>query len=443
MDRLARLIAFCVAWTLSSCAFAGAALYPALTEQGSPDFPDIASAINYVCSWSTKTLDSCTVTDHGMFGGDRLVQVRSTAHGPNEAVGSSSWVTGYRVSCSSGTANVQGFCSGDPCPTKGSGWTCGASTQCPPSGDVVAPSGTVYEAGNGLTSVVCLAGCEASAFMAAKQDGKNYVWGPIVSAGRACSGSSAPAAAPADPTCPVGKCPGTINGQSICVPCSETKQDTKASSSETAASAASGAAPGPGQTTTQSGSSSTTCAGDTCTTTGQQTVQNPDGSSETKTTTTTQSKGDYCKENPKAGACVGSESTWGGTCQAFTCDGDAVQCAQARGAWELACQLKTEATDPTVQAGTDAISQTGEASIKDQLGMNTSQVFDLASRLDSTSLFGTPGACPSDTVLPLGIGSVTLPFASMCPQLNLVGVAMMGLAYLIAAFIVFRPGKGA
>lgn len=305
--------------------------------------------------------------------------------------------------------------------------------------------GTVFEAGNGLTSTVCLAGCEASAFMAATQDGKNYVWGPISATGKACTQAPAglPSTSDASPQCSLGQCPGTINGRSICVPCSETKQDTKSSSAESAASAASGAASGPASTTIKNGSSSTTCKGETCTTTGQETVTNPDGSTQTKTTTTTQSKGDYCKENPKAGACTGSESTWGGTCQAFTCDGDAVQCAQARGAWELACQLKTEATDPTVQAGTEAIARSGESAIKEQLGMNTSQVFDLASRLDSTSLFGTPGACPSDTVLPLGIGSVTLPFASMCPQLNLVGIAMMGLAYLIAAFIVFRPGKGA
>lgn len=353
-------------------------------------------------------------------------------------------------SCATGLSVVNGSCQVKP--SCGAGQVYQPSTNtcvdnCPSDGTQLpgAGMGTVFEAGNGLTNTVCLAGCEASAFMAGKHEGKNYVWGPIRATGRSCVTASPtpPGTAEPNPACPVGKCPVTLNGSQLCVPCSETKQDTKASSSETAASASSGATPGPGQTTTQSGSSSTTCAGDTCTTTGQQTVTKPDGSTETKSTTTTQSKGDYCKENPKAGACVGSESTWGGTCQAFTCDGDAVQCAQARGAWELACQLKTEATDPTVQAGTEAIAGTGEAAIKDQLGMNTSQVFDLASRLDSTSLFGTPGACPSDTTLSLGIGSVTLPFASMCPQLNLVGVAMMGLAYLIAAFIVFRPGKGA
>lgn len=317
----------------------------------------------------------------------------------------------------------------------------GSPAQCPPAGDVVAPAGTVYEAGNGLTNVVCLAGCEASALMAAMHEGRNWVWGPIISTGAQCQ--SAPPVSDASPKCAVGQCPGTFNGSQICVPCNETKQDKSSSSSESSASAASGAASGPASTSTKDGSSSTTCKGESCTTTSRETVVNPDGSTDTKEVTTTQSKSDYCKDNPKAGACTGSESTWGGTCQAFTCDGDAVQCAQARGAWELACQLKTESTDPTVRAGTEAMAGTGEAAIKDQLGMNTSQGLDLASRLDSTSLFGTAGACPSDTTLTLGIGSVTLPFASMCPQLNLIGVAMMGLAYLIAAFIVFRPSKGA
>lgn len=449
MDRLARLIV----WLAFCCPFcASAAVTYTVTQfgNGSTTFTGSGGTVQAAADAWAANLNSAnwarcrdtygnvlakyTVVVTGVSG----TTVSYTLSAP--AVPNASGCAAY--SSSGTTTAVQSGTCPDGESQDGSG---ACHKVCPTSGTQLAGMGTVFEAGNGLTSTVCLAGCEASAFMAARQDGKNYVWGPISATGKACTQGPAglPSTSQASPQCGVGQCPGTLNGQTICVPCSESKQDTKASSSETAASAASGAAPGPGQTTTQSGSSSTTCAGDTCTTTGQQTVQNPDGSTETKTTTTTQSKGDYCKENPKAGACVGSESTWGGTCQAFTCDGDAVQCAQARGAWELACQLKTEATDPAVQAGTDAIAQTGEASIKDQLGMNTSQVFDLASRLDSTSLFGTPGACPSDTVLPLGIGSVTLPFASMCSQLNLVGVAMMGLAYLIAAFIVFRPGKGA
>lgn len=436
MDRLARLIGLLLLFV--SFGASAQSQYYAQHSDGSGLTNDDGTAL------CTALYPSYTITGFQPNGSNFACVYRSSS-GNYYLIGSI-----YGRNCSAGQVYYGGSC--QSVPTCVAGQIYQASTNscvdnCPSNGTQLpgAGMGTVFEAGDGLTNTVCLAGCEASAFMAAKHEGKNYVWGPIRATGRSCVTASPtpPGTAAPNVACPVGKCPGTLNGNQICVPCSETKQDTKASSSETAASAASGATPGPGQTTTRSGSSSTTCAGDTCTTTGQQTVTNPDGSTETKSTTTTQSKGDYCTENPKAGACTGSESTWGGTCQAFTCDGDAVQCAQARGAWELACQLKTEATESTVQAGTEAMAGTGEAAIKDQLGMNTSQAFDLASRLDSTSLFGTPGACPSDTTLSLGIGSVTLPFASMCPQLNLVGVAMMGLAYLIAAFIVFRPGKGA
>lgn len=443
MDRFARLIALLLFFA-SGAVLAESTVYNGQTlYRVQPIYFHIQSNSSYqgaspsaVCSgsdWLNAQTSTCRTGSY---------VASSTGNDPGRC----------KITCTSGYTNTYGI--DYACPSgavkinQGAvNWGCWSSTDpannCPVAGTVVQPSGTVFQAGDGLTNTLCLAGCQATAFMAAKHEGKNWVWGPIISTGSACQPSSAPGTTEAVPKCSVGQCPGTLNGNQICVPCDETKQDTSSSAAESAASAASGAASGPAQTTTKNGSSSTTCKGESCTTTAQETVTNPDGSTGTKTTTTTQSKGDYCKENPKAGACVGSESTWGGTCQAFTCDGDAVQCAQARGAWELACQLKTEATDPTVQAGTEAMARTGEASIKDQLGMNTSQVFDLASRLDSTSLFGTPGACPSDTVLSLGIGSVTLPFASMCPQLNLVGVVMMGLAYLIAAFIVFRPGKGA
>lgn len=311
--------------------------------------------------------------------------------------------------------------------------------ECPAADTQLLGAGTVREAGNGLSSTICLAGCEASAFMAAKQDGKNYVWGPIRATGRVCSElSPGPAAATeTSPQCPVGKCPRTLNGSQICVPCAETKQDTKASSSETAASAASGAAPGPGQTTTQSGSSSTTCSGDTCTTTGQQTVQNPDGSTETKSTTTTQSKGDYCKENPKAGACVGSESTWGGTCGSFTCDGDAVQCAQARAGWELACALKVDETNPLIGVGQQATA--GGDRPPDHPGNQANTLaLDLSSRLSSVPLFGTSGDCIADKSITFMGKGYTLPFSKWCPYLNILGSAFLAACYLAAAFIIFR-----
>lgn len=314
--------------------------------------------------------------------------------------------------------------------------TCLCDSGFNPGGQMV--TGDVYTA--------CYSGCTLLLTKGWYDSKLNKTWGyGWTQTGSKCSVSDNPVLGNSDADsqaaskCGVGLCPGTVNGQSVCVACSAPKETTttKDSSQEvnTPSSGASSAS-----TSTTSGTSSTKCDGDKCTTTTTTTTVNPDGSKSDKTTTKEEPKQDFCTDNPKSSIC--SQGTWGGSCGSFSCDGDAVQCAQAKGSWELACSLKVEQTDATVQAGNAAISRTDEAVIKSQLA-GASVAFDLASRLDSTALFGTPGACPADATVSLSTGPVTLPFSRMCGQLNLIGVAMMGLAYLIAAFIVFRPSKGA
>lgn len=315
-----------------------------------------------------------------------------------------------------------------PAPSSGGAWNSGtrkAYTFCPDTGGTttcVASGSAIYTASNG----------------------NNYIAGPWTYTGGVCAqaglGTGSETQAPLP--CPTGRCPGTLNGQSVCVACASITEQKSTQVSSSASSAASGATT---STTTSSGSSSsssTTCTGNQCTTTTTTASTNPDGSTGQTQTSKTESKADYCTANPKASACADSGGSWSGGCGAFVCDGDAVQCAQARGAWELACSLKVEQTDTAVQVGTAAMARTEEASIKQQLA-GVSTAFDIASRLDSTALFGTPGACPADVTVSLSTGPMTLPFSRMCGQLNLIGVALMGLAYLTAAFIVFRPGKGA
>lgn len=107
------------------------------------------------------------------------------------------------------------------------------------------------------------------------------------------------------------------------------------------------------------------------------TAQNPDGST-TTTTKTTQPDGtiitntttanpdgsakdpmgDFCKSNPASPMCKGQDpfcqsnpdsivckkSSFGGSCGAFSCDGDAVQCAIAKKQYEENCTLFVTAT---------------------------------------------------------------------------------------------------
>lgn len=435
MDRVSRLIRS----VLVAVAFVGSPVFAApafwdLYMAGSPvDFGSAADAAQGYVNWRNDT-KTCTNGCYYVLG-----NVTSTT----------ATKVGYKVRLFNGSGVEQTPTYVDFVPhcridgqvtgvtLVGGVPTCPDTNTCPAAGTVIQPEGTVFEAGNGLTTSLCLAGCGATSFMAAKHEGKNWVWGPIKSTGSQCAVTSAPDVSEASPKCSVGQCPGTLNGNQICVPCAETKEDTKASSSETAASAASGAAPGSGQTTTNSGSSSTTCAGGTCTTTGTETVTNPDGSTETKTTSTTQSKGDYCKENPKAGACVGSESTWGGTCGSFVCDGDAVQCAQAKAGWELACGLKVDETNPLIGVGQQATA--GGDRPADHPGNQANTVaLDLSSRLSSVPLFGTSGDCIADKPITFMGKGYTLPFSKWCPYLNILGSAFLAACYLAAAFIIFR-----
>lgn len=102
-----------------------------------------------------------------------------------------------------------------------------------------------------------------------------------------------------------------------------------------------------GSKTITSTSTNTQCDRGICQTTTATTVTTTaaDGSSDGGKSTTTvvnQPKVDFCKSNPTASACVGTEtkdSAWTGSCSAgYVCSGDAVQCAIARAAYEGSCR---------------------------------------------------------------------------------------------------------
>lgn len=352
----------------------------------------------------------------------------------------------YLNTCSAPKVFINGSCQVKP--SCGAGQIYQASTNtciadCPSNGTQLpgAGPGTVFEAGNGLTTVVCLAGCEASAFMAAQQAGKNYVWGPISATGRACAAASPtpPGVTARDPACPVGKCPGTVNGQSVCVPCDKVKQTETSTKSESAATTASGAASaGPTATSTETGSSTTECANGKCTTTTTTTTTTgANGDKTDKTETTTEPQSDFCTRNPRDAVCKGTESSWGGTCAAFTCDGDAIQCAQAKAGWELACGLKVDESNPLIGVGQQA-TVGGDRPSDHPAHQSNTVALDLSTRLSSVPLFGVTGDCIGDKPFTFMGKGYTLPFSKWCPYLNILGSAFLAACYLSAAFIVFR-----
>lgn len=240
--------------------------------------------------------------------------------------------------------------------------------------------------------------------------------------------------------CPTGQCPGTLNGQFMCVPC-KGKESSDSSSSENTTETPNGAsAPSGSSSESSSGSKSTECEGGVCVTKEKVIVTNPDGSTTEKDKETTESMSDFCAKNPKAAICkAADEGRWSGSCSVgFQCSGDAVQCAQAEASWKSACASDVSGMTDQINDGTAAMAA-GAAS---GLGIpGGSDAFDLGSRLSEVPLFGSSGGCPSDVSVNVGGTSYTIAFSAMCPQLQVLGVALMAFAYLVAGFIVFRGDR--
>lgn len=271
----------------------------------------------------------------------------------------------------------------------------------------------------------------------------NVTWGSWAQSGFSCTAGTPSVLTSNDPKvqaakqCAAGTCPGTVNGQSVCVPCDKTKQTESSSSTTSASTTASGATSSTTTTGSESGTARTECEDGQCTTTTTTTTTGANGDKTDKTTTTTEPQSDYCTRNPKAEVCKGTESSWGGSCGAFTCDGDAVQCAQAKAGWELACGLKVDETNPLIGVGQQATA--GGDRPADHPGNQANTIaLDLSSRLSSVPLFGTSGDCIADKSITFMGKGYTLPFSKWCPYLNILGSAFLAACYLAAAFIIFR-----
>lgn len=272
------------------------------------------------------------------------------------------------LGCGTGATNNSGTC------TCNSGYqqvgsACQPPIQCP-SGQTRDPDTNTcgcdsgYLAGGqmvtGDVETGCFGGCTIRLRTGWYDKTSNKTWGyDWLQNGNKCTASDVPVIASSDPAaqaaskCAVGQCPGTVNGQAVCVACTTqtTKQTdgTKTNSTEVSTSA-SGATSS--QSTTSSSSSSTKCADGSCTTTTTTTTTNPDGSKKDTTSAKTEPKTDFCESNPKSTLCT--SGTWGGTCGSFSCDGDAVTCAIAQASWKSACAIDIDASDTKVQSGNAA-----------------------------------------------------------------------------------------
>lgn len=248
-----------------------------------------------------------------------------------------------------------------------------------------------------------------------------------------------------EPKCPGGYS-GTLNGVEVCA--------TNQTPTITGDHDATEKHPDGSTTDTRT---STTCEGSKCTTT--VTTINRDVSGNVTgsgTTVTTQDKGKFCEKNPSAPQCKtpgsggsggkGSgdgddkdKGKFGGSCGAWTCEGDAVMCAIAKEQHKRACELYDAKDSPEYKAYGEKKSLTGKVT-GDLEGNREIDIGSIVSTADQ--FLGSGGSCPPDTQISVGrFGSFAISWSLFCPWLALLGHVGVICSAIGAAFIVV--GRGA
>lgn len=313
-----------------------------------------AQSGSFVSFNASYNRSDCSFSTWGPSMGGALVQycptgTASGAHGSMTCSGA--------TTCPStgGWTLTGGVCTRPDCPsgtTRQGDGSCLANCTTPVNEQVGEGSIYLRPAGGGK---VCVEGC--SAYIGGRtytEGGETY--GQAWSYGVSCTGGTEAGPTPADEAPPAeaacherGMCSGTVSGATICVTCDSTSSETKTTKTETPPGAA-----GPTTTTT---TTTTTCVeAGSCTTTTSSTTSGPGGSGTSSETTTKPSGAEpdageekpeskpFCEENPDSPIC--KVSAFSGTCGAEpACEGDAVQCAQAREAFKLRCALTPTITD--------------------------------------------------------------------------------------------------
>lgn len=249
----------------------------------------------------------------------------------------------------------------------------------------------------------------------------------LAQSGATCSTpNGAPSSAQAQ--CPVGQCPGTINGVPVCVPCTG-KTDTQSSGTKTTTN------PDGSTTTTTTTTNSTSDGGSTTTTTTTNTTNTPAGGGAPTTTTTTDTetkpKDSFCIENPDSPLC--KQSSFGGSCGSFSCDGDAIQCAMAKEQHKRNCVLfETETEQSTL--GRDAAA--GNDPLKSQFptAEGQKQTIDLSSKLDQSGFLS--GSCPAPLQTSFMGHQITLDWSNACMVVEWLGYLVVASAMVLAYLII-------
>jgi hypothetical protein len=339
---------------------------------------------------------------------------------PSDWTLSGSNCTKTTYSCPAGYTLNGTMCDQNPPPVKPAGESCG---------NMAIPASASPGAGGCVDGTLCYFDQASNQYAV----GGSQVWyGPATSSGQACNGQpQAVTNGPPDTSCPPGKVPGLINGQTVCFTASDNnpavKVETKTQSTTNPQ----------GQTTTGPTTTTTTTDRGTGGKTVDTTTTNPDGS---KTQSTEHSGPNdtrpdikrFCDENPTSSIC--KASSWSGSCAAFQCDGDAVECAMALEMHKRNCSLFETPTSLSTLGNEVASGADPQASQNPALESNR-QAVNLNGTLSQDTFLAQGGLADQQFVVSPRL-TLTLPWSQLNPYLGLMGAIVIAFALIFAARIV-------
>ena len=244
------------------------------------------------------------------------------------------------------------------------------------------------------------------------------------------------------PKCP-GGFGGEVNGVEVCVKDEGTNVVKSEKNTETKNKDGS----------TDKVNEKTTCQGKTCTTEKTTTNTPSGGGSSTviNSSTVVQSKEDYCKSNANSAQCNSSANgqedgkggNFGGSCDGgFTCEGDALQCAQVREQYKRNCEMMDKDKDANSLTN-KALNGTDDKSA-DAMKESAGQV-NVGSTFDQSGM-GWSHSCPADPRIALNFGGsgaeFSIPFSRICGPLGVLSLAGVGITLLGCGVWVLGGKKG-
>jgi hypothetical protein len=242
-----------------------------------------------------------------------------------------------------------------------------------------------------------------------------------------------PAPSPTESPVPT-PCKGTygqVNGVDVCLPLGSDPSATVETSKKTETTVT---PPDGNSPTVSSTDQSSSCTGSLCKTTTTTTTGPVGGPTTTTTQEKTESKDDFCKENPRSSQCI--TSSFSGSCSAsFACDGDAIMCAMSREQHIRNCKLFDDFSSSEAALYASEKGKEGEQTS----GLPHSESIAIgSSSFDTSDAIGGGSSCIADKSVTVAGHVVSIPFSSVCVHLAILGNILLVVSFLLAGRIVVR-----